>query len=87
MGDPSVRLVRRDPDGDGWLTADGLHTTEPTEDAERAVTMLEHDGRLLAAIEHDPVLREDPALVGSVMAVLRLAVEVKGCAPALAPSP
>ncbi len=39
------------------------------------VTLLEHDGRPLAAIVHDPVLREDPALVGSVMAVLRLAVE------------
>ena len=75
LGDPGVRLVRRDPDGDGWLTADGRHTAEPTEDAEHAVTMLEHDGRPLAAIEHDPVLREDPALVGSVMAVLRLAVE------------
>ena len=37
--------------------------------------MLEHDGQPLAAIVHDPVLREDPALVGSVMAVLRLAVE------------
>ena len=75
LGDPGVRLVRRDPEGDGWLTADGRHTTEPTEDAAHAVTMLEHDGRPLAAIEHDPVLREDPALVGSVMAVLRLAVE------------
>ena len=75
LGDPGVRLVRRDPDGDGWLTADGRHTAEPTEDASHAVTMLEHDGRPLAAIEHDPVLREDPALVGSVMAVLRLAVE------------
>ena len=75
LGDPGVRLVRRDPDGDGWLTADGRHTVEPIEDASHAVTMLEHDGRPLAAIEHDPVLREDPALVGSVMAVLRLAVE------------
>ena len=75
LGDPGVRLIRRDPDGDGWLTADGRPTIEPTEDADHAVTMLEHDGRPLAAIEHDPVLREDPALVGSVMAVLRLAVE------------
>ncbi|HYH93101.1 MAG TPA: histidine kinase [Candidatus Saccharimonadales bacterium] len=75
LGDPAVRLIRRDPEGDGWLTADGRPTTEPTEDLEHGVTMLEHDGRPLAAIVHDPVLREDPALVGSVMAVLRLAVE------------
>ena len=75
LGDPGVRLVRRDPEGDGWLTADGRRTAEPTETVDHAVTMLEHDGRPLAAIVHDPVLREDPALVGSVMAVLRLAVE------------
>ena len=37
--------------------------------------MLEHEGRPLAAIVHDPVLREDPTLVRSVLAVLRLAVE------------
>jgi signal transduction histidine kinase len=76
LGDPDVRLVRPDPDGGpSWRAADGTVTAAPTEDAHRAVTMLEHDGRPLAAIVHDPVLREDPALVASVMAVLRLAVE------------
>ncbi|CAN5563593.1 hypothetical protein BH20CHL7_BH20CHL7_00670 [soil metagenome] len=75
LGDPDVRLVRRDPEGEGWLTAAGHATTGPVEDPEHAVTLLEHDGQPLAAIVHDPVLREDPALVGSVMAVLRLAVE------------
>ena len=59
----------------GWTAADGQPAPVPVEDAEHAVTLLEHGGRPLAAIIHDPVLREDPALVGSVMAVLRLAVE------------
>ena len=75
LGDPDVRLVRPDPDGRGWTAADGGPAAVPVEDAEHAVTMLEGDGRPLAAIVHDPALREDPALVGSVMAVLRLAVE------------
>ena len=76
LGDPDVRLVRPDPDGGpGWRAADGTATAAPSEDEHHAVTMLEHDGRPVAAIVHDPVLREDPALVGSVMAVLRLAVE------------
>lgn len=75
LGDPDVRLVRPDPDGHGWTAADGRPAAVPVEDAEHAVTLLEHEGRPLAAIVHDPVLREDPALVGSVMAVLRLAVE------------
>jgi signal transduction histidine kinase len=75
LGDPDVRLVRPDPVGGGWTAADGRAAAVPVEDADHAVTLLEHDGRPLAAIVHDPVLREDPALVGSVMAVLRLAVE------------
>jgi signal transduction histidine kinase len=75
LGDPDVRLLRPDPDGVGWTAADGSSTAPPTEDATHAVTLLEHDGRPLAAIVHDPALREDPALVGSVLAVLRLAVE------------
>jgi signal transduction histidine kinase len=61
--------------GPGWTAADGRPAAAPVEDERHAVTMLEHDGHPLAAIVHDPVLREDPALVGSVMAVLRLAVE------------
>jgi signal transduction histidine kinase len=75
LGDPGVRLLRRDRDRPGWTTADGRPASVPVEDPEHAVTLLEHDGEPLAAIVHDPVLREDPALVGSVMAVLRLAVE------------
>jgi signal transduction histidine kinase len=75
LGDPDVRLVRPDPSGLGWTAADGRPAAAPIEDASHAVTLLEHGGRPLAAIVHDPVLREDPTLVGSVMAVLRLAVE------------
>jgi signal transduction histidine kinase len=75
LGDPDVRLVRPANDGEGWTAADGAPAPPPVEDATHAVTILEHEGRSLAAIVHDPVLREDPALVGSVMAVLRLAVE------------
>ena len=75
LGDPRLRLVRPDPSGGGWTAADGRPVPAPVDDDAHAVTLLEHDGAPLAAIVHDPVLREDPALVGSVMAVLRLAVE------------
>jgi signal transduction histidine kinase len=75
LGDPGVRLVRPDPDGQGWTGVDGMPAAAPVEDAKHAVTLLEHEGTPLAAIVHDPVLREDPALVGSVMAVLRLVVD------------
>ena len=75
LGDPAVRLVRPHPGDSGWTAADGTPVPAPVDDETHAVTLLEHDGTPLAAIVHDPVLREDPALVGSVMAVLRLAVE------------
>ena len=75
LGDPDVRLLRAEPDGGGWSDTDGHPTSAPVEDPTHAVTFLEHAGRPLAAIVHDPVLREDPTLVRSVMAVLRLAVE------------
>src|SRR5207342_3175209 len=58
-----------------WTAADGRPIAAPVDDNTHAVTLLEHEGAPIAAIVHDPVLREDPALVGSVMAVLRLAVE------------
>ena len=74
LGDPGLRLVRPDAAG-AWTAADGRPVAAPIDDDTHAVTLLEHDGTPLAAIVHDPVLREDPALVGSVMAVLRLAVE------------
>ena len=75
LGDPDLRLLRPDPAGGGWTAADGRPVAAPVDDDTHAVTLLEHEGAPLAAIVHDPVLREDPALVGSVMAVLRLAVE------------
>jgi signal transduction histidine kinase len=75
LGDPDVRLLRANPDGARWSDADGRPAVAPVEDPTHAVTLLEHEGRPLAAIVHDPVLREDPTLVRSVMAVLRLAVE------------
>ena len=75
LGDPDVRLLRPSLDGAGWTAADGRPAAAPVEDTDHAVTLLEHEGRPLAAIVHDPVLREDPTLVRSVLAVLRLAVE------------
>jgi signal transduction histidine kinase len=75
LGDPDVRLLRPAADSGGWTDVDGRPAAAPTEDPEHAVTVVEHEGRPLAAIVHDPVLREDPTLVRSVLAVLRLAVE------------
>ena len=41
----------------------------------RAVTVLEHDGKRLAALVHDPALLDDPELVEAVGAAASLALE------------
>jgi signal transduction histidine kinase len=75
LGDPTVRLLRRDPTDQSWVDADGHHVPLPEEGSTRAVTRLESGGSPIAAIVHDPVLREDPSLIGAVTAVLRLGVQ------------
>ena len=47
----------------------------PSADSGRAVTFLERDGQPFAAILHDEVLLDDPALVASVASAVRLSVE------------
>ena len=54
LGDPEVRLLRPDPAGPGWTAADGRPAAAPVEDERHAVTLLEHEGRPLAAIATTP---------------------------------
>ena len=75
LGDPTVRLLRHDATDHSWLDADGNRVPLPMEGTARAVTRLESGGDPTAAIVHDPVLREDPSLIGAVTAVLRLGVQ------------
>lgn len=75
LGDPTVRLLRHDPTRDEWIDADGTQVGLPLETRERAVTLLDLGGRTIAAMVHDPVLREDPTLIGAVTAVIRLGVQ------------
>lgn len=75
LGDPSVRVGFWVPEQRGYVTADGHPLPLETEGAERATTVLESEGRPLAAIVHDASLLEDPKLVDSVAAAARLAVE------------
>jgi signal transduction histidine kinase len=75
LGDPSVELYISRREGSGWLDATGSERPLPTESPSRALTVLQRDGEPIAAVAHDPLLREDPGLVAAATAVLRLAVE------------
>lgn len=54
------------------MTADGSPFVLPMVGAERVVTPLEEDGETLAVVVHDPSRLDDPRLVASIAAVVRL---------------
>ena len=57
-----------------YVDADG-NTLDPEHESGRAVTVLEHDGRRLAALIHDRSLLDDRELVEAVGAAASLALE------------
>ena len=74
LGDSNLEIGFWLPDRQTYADAAGMPVVLPEGD-ERAVTMLEHDGRPLAALVYDPSLLEEPELVRSVGAAARLALE------------
>jgi signal transduction histidine kinase len=74
LGDPSLELAF-------WLPADERYVDPRGEPLDltaregRAVTVLEHDGRRVAALVHDPALLDEPELLEAVGAAASLALE------------
>jgi signal transduction histidine kinase len=75
LHDPTLEVVRWSPERGAYVGADGAVIPAPTSRPGRAVTLLEGDQGHLAALVHDPALLDDPGLVASVAAAMRLAVE------------
>ena len=75
LRDDSLRVGRWDPIAERYVGADGAPVTIPTKGSGQTATLLQRDGRPLAAIVHDEALLEDDGLLGSVAAATRLAVE------------
>jgi len=74
MGDPSLEIAYVVSDGPGYVDASGFAFELPGERSGRAVTVLESDGRSIAALVHDEVLANDPEIVEAVAAAARLAI-------------
>ena len=74
LDDPTIQLLQAGPVG-GWLDTAGRRASLPTDDADRATTLLERDGSPIGAIIHDATLLDDPALVRTVAAAVALAVD------------
>lgn len=71
--DPALQLASATPAG--WTGLDGRAVDLDALPAARAATILESPGAPDAAIIHDVVLLDDPALVRTLTAVVRLAVD------------
>ena len=74
LGDPALQLLYPAPDG-GWVTVAGERTSLPSPDDGRAATILEADGHVGGAVVHDDTLLDDPDVIRTVAAVVRLAVD------------
>jgi len=74
LEDPTLELGLWIPDRGIYVDAAGAELLVPEEGAERAVTLIEHEGAPLAVLVHDPTLREEPKLVEAVAAAARLAL-------------
>ena len=75
LGDPTLEVTFRSPDEARYEDEVGRPVTLPVDDPSRAVTVIQRGSEPLAALIHDPALLEDPGLVKSVGAALRMAVE------------
>jgi signal transduction histidine kinase len=75
LGDPSLELAYWLPGQGRYVGADGLPVELPEGDAGRVSTIVERDGQPVAALVHDPALRENAELVDSVCAAAALTLE------------
>jgi signal transduction histidine kinase len=82
LHDPSVQVGYWSPVAQAFIGPAG-QPIEPIASSTRAVEMVERNGRSIAAIVHDPALREDPGLIASVSAAVGLAVENQSLAAEL----
>lgn len=73
LGDPSLEVVFA-LDGEGrYVSANGRDITLPGAGSGRAVTLIDHDGRPVAALLHDPATRVDPGVRTAITAAAELA--------------
>ncbi|MBA3797585.1 MAG: sensor histidine kinase [Geodermatophilaceae bacterium] len=75
LADPSIEVRHWDAELNRWTDEQGDPAQAPQEADGRSVLLLERHGSPVAAVVHDAVLLEDPGLLASVGAVLRLSID------------
>lgn len=75
LRDPSLEIAYWVPATGRYVDAAGRPVELPLEDPARATTLVERGGETIAALVHDPALREERGLVDSVCAAAALALQ------------
>jgi signal transduction histidine kinase len=75
LGDPSVELAYWLPESQRYVDADGRPVDPAWMSSDRALTVVEREGRRVAAIFHDPALLDDVEQVRAAGAAAALALE------------
>jgi signal transduction histidine kinase len=75
LRDPSLELVYWLPEFDTYSDLDGRDTALPSEATGRATTLIDADGTHVAALIHDPLLKDEPELLQAVTAAAAIAIE------------
>ena len=75
LGDPSLVVAYWLPRFDAYVDAGGTPVVLPENDSERAATLVENEGRHIAALVHDASLTHQPDLLEVVCAAANVAIE------------
>jgi signal transduction histidine kinase len=75
LRDPSLSLVYWLPEFESWADLDGRPVKLPERHSGRATTLIDRDGAQLAALLHDPALKDEPELLAAVGAAAGIALE------------
>jgi signal transduction histidine kinase len=75
LGDPSLELAYWYPAESRYVDGEGRPVTLPTEEDARLSTLVERNGKPIAALIHDPALQHNSELVDSVCAAAGLTLE------------
>jgi signal transduction histidine kinase len=75
LRDPSLRLAYWLPQFRSWADLDGRAMELPSDGSGQATTLIDRDGERVAALLHDPALRDEPELLDAVGAAAGIALE------------
>jgi PAS domain S-box-containing protein len=75
LRDPTAEVAYWYDEGAHYVDVEGNHFELPTNTPSRTVTRLEYADTPVAAIVHDPALREEPELLEAITSAARIALE------------